>query len=441
MQLSAHVKLPKRDYQLAIIGAGPAGLMAAEVLSRHVRGLHVFESMPTVGRKFLLAGRGGLNLTHAEAMPTFMSRYGNASNWLYSALSSFDNEDVRSWSEGLGRGTFVGSSNRVFPVGMKASPLLRAWLNRLQSPSGNPAVSFHVRHRWIGWNNDEWVFQTPEGLKSIAFDAVVLAVGGGSWPRMGSDGAWVPLLRSRGVEVSSLVASNCGFDMKSPWTDHFQRRFAGKPFKSVVLTVLPASIETKQEAIFQRKGEFVATSTGVEGSLIYAASAILRDQIAQFGSARISLDLLPEFSRDHVFSEVTKSRGSRSLSNHLKSRLGLSGIKLGLMYEVLSPETLKEPSLLAAGIKGLPLLLGAARPLNEAISSAGGVALDAVDNQGMLNALPGVFCAGEMLDWEAPTGGYLLTACLALGRKAGEDVLQYLASKECRLERQNQFII
>lgn len=412
--------------RVAIIGGGPAGLMAADVLSSEGYDVQLFDAMPSVGRKFLLAGRGGLNLTHAEAMPAFMSRYGGCAEELSTAIAQFDNEAVRRWSSELGQNTFIGSSHRVFPVGMKASPLLRAWLNRLQGSDGRKPVRFHARHRWIGWEGGDWVFDTPQGHRHFTFDAVVLALGGGSWARLGSDGAWVPLLEGRGVGVSPLVASNCGFDVQRPWSDHFRSRYAGHPLKSVALTVLSAPGADPDQALFRRKGEFVATDTGFEGSLIYAASAAARAQLAAHASAHILIDLLPDHSLERVLLEVAKPRGSRSLSTHLKSRLGLDGIKAGLLYEVLSPETLKDERALAIAIKALPLVLGASRPLDEAISSAGGVCWDALDGQHGLKALPGVFCAGEMLDWDAPTGGYLLTACLALGRKAGQDVHRYL---------------
>ena len=416
-------------FSLAVVGGGPAGLMAAEVLSAYGHRVHLFEGMPSVGRKFLLAGRGGLNLTHSEAMPGFIERYSVATDALHAALSAFDNEAVRCWADGLGQKTFVGSSNRVFPVGMKASPLLRAWLRRLQETGDRPPVQFYLRHRWVGLDSESWIFDTPQGRKAFQFDGVVLALGGGSWARLGSDGAWVPLLRQLGVDVISLLPSNCGFDLQRPWSEHFRSRFAGTPIKSVVLSVPPVSEATQNEACFRRKGEFVVTDTGVEGSLIYAASSILRLNLIEGGVAHALLDLLPDRSAERVLHEVSKPRGSRSLSTHLKSRLGLDGIKMGLLYEMLDASVLTDPASLSAAIKALPLVLGATRPLDEAISSAGGVAWDAIGSQGMLKALPGVFCAGEMLDWDAPTGGYLLTACMALGRKAGEDLNSYLQAE------------
>ncbi len=393
-------------------------MMAAEVLSGLGHRVAVFDGMPSVGRKFLLAGRGGLNLTHAESMPVFRTRYHSGSHELAPLLADFDNQAVRDWAAGLGQATFVGSSSKVFPVGMKASPLLRAWLRRLQQPVDGVPVRFHLRHRWVGWQGREWVFETPEGCKSFAFGAVVLALGGGSWARLGSNGAWTKLLESEGVAVAPLQPSNCGFDVARPWSDHFRGRHAGQPLKSVAITVM-GQADTQAPPLFARKGECVATDTGFEGSLIYAASAVLRDEIAKCGTASVSFDLLPDHSPERVLREVSQPRGSRSLSTHLKSRLGLDGVKLGLLYESLTPAALKDPRALALAIKALAVHLGAPRPLDEAISTAGGVAWHALDEQGMLRGLPGTFCAGEMLDWDAPTGGYLLTACLASGRWAG----------------------
>lgn len=409
----------------AIIGGGPSGLMAAEVLSALGYAVDVFDGMPSVGRKFLLAGRGGLNLTHAEPFDVFVSRYSAGSAELLPILEAFDNHAVRDWAEGLGQATFVGTSRRVFPVGMKASPLLRAWLRRLQQNPGRPPVRFHLRHRWIGWRDGQWVFQTPEGMRVYQFNSTVLALGGGSWPRLGSDGVWGPLLRDRGVAVSSLQPSNCGFDVARGWSTHFRDRFAGLPLKSVVLKVLSGS-PSGEPVLFSRKGECMITTTGLEGSLIYASSAILRSELERFGHADVLLDLLPDHSSDRVLHEVATPRGSRSLTTHLKSRLGLDGVKLGLLYETLDSAGLRDFSVIAKAIKALPLRLGSPRPLAEAISSAGGVRWESIDERGMLHALPGVFCAGEMLDWDAPTGGYLLTACLATGRWAAHGVHQYL---------------
>ncbi len=428
-----------------MIGGGPAGLMAAEVLaSAGVPGLVVqlYDAMPSVGRKFLLAGKGGLNLTHSEAFEAFMSRYGERRAALEPRIAAFGATELRAWAHALGVDTFVGSSGRVFPKDMKAAPLLRAWLHRLRSAG----VQFFMRHRWLGWGADGALhFSTPAGELQVQADAVVLALGGGSWARLGSDGAWATLLEARGVPVLPLQPSNCGFDVgrsstddaetrreflktligqgaapETGWSEYFVSRFAGQPFKSVAISLTDA-----QGRHFSRRGEFVATATGVEGSLIYAASASLRDDIAASGSAIFHLDLLPDKSPERVLAEVSHPRGSRSLSSHLKSRLGLEGIKSAILHELLGKEAMNDPAQLAAAIKALPVRVVAARPIDEAISSAGGVPFEALDDGLMLRKLPGVFCAGEMLDWEAPTGGYLLTACFATGRRAGQGVLSH----------------
>ena len=436
MPIKLHTSMNPTPLQVAVIGAGPAGLMAAEVLSGAGVAVQVFDAMPSVGRKFLLAGKGGLNLTHAEPFEAFVPRYGAAAPALQPMLQAFGADQVRAWAQGLGVDTFVGTSQRVFPTDMKAAPLLRAWLQRLRHPGqGGVPVQFAMRHRWMGWTHAEagnaaggaykpshpLTFETPQGPVQASFDAVVLALGGGSWRRLGSDGAWVPWLAERGVAVAPLQPSNCGFDLASgPWTEHFASRYAGQPFKLVAIRVPTA------QGIWQRKGEFVATATGVEGSLIYAASAVLRDQIAAHGHATFELDLLPQLTPEQVLAKLQSPRGSKSLSSHLKSRLGLDGIKTAVLYECLSKDHLNQPERLAAAIKGLPITLGAARPIDEAISSAGGVCWHALDEGLMLKTLPGVYCAGEMVDWEAPTGGYLLTACLASGRWAAQAVLHRL---------------
>jgi uncharacterized flavoprotein (TIGR03862 family) len=397
----------------AVIGAGPAGLMAAEVLSQAGREVHVFDAMPSAGRKFLLAGKGGLNLTHSEPFDTFVTRYGARLAQLAPMLREFGPQGLREWAHGLGVETFVGTSGRVFPTDMKAAPLLRSWLHRLRAAG----VQFHMRHRFLGWASDGALrFAAPQGEQDVRAQAAVLALGGASWSRLGSDGAWVPLLESRAVAVAPLLPSNCGFDVRGGWSSYFASRFAGQPFKSVAIRFGP----------FHRQGEFVATAAGVEGSLIYAASARLRDEIALQGTATFELDLLPACSMQHVLTQAVHPRGSRSLASHLKSRLGLGGIKLALLHELLPKGDLHEPAKLAAAIKALPLTVSAARPIDEAISTAGGVRFDALDEQLMLRAAPGVFCTGEMLDWEAPTGGYLLTACMASGRAAGLGALHFL---------------
>ncbi|MFM9900471.1 MAG: TIGR03862 family flavoprotein [Polaromonas sp.] len=428
--------------------------MAAEVLASAGPGVSVqlFDAMPSVGRKFLLAGKGGLNLTHSEGLEWFMPRYGNASAHLAAPLASFGPDALRDWATGLGIETFIGSTGRVFPKDMKAAPLLRAWLHRLRSAG----VQFSMRHRWLGWSDSgALTFATPQGEVLVEADAVILALGGGSWARLGSDGAWVPLLTARGVPVAPLQPSNCGFDVgakpahlsaeaagepletrreflkeligsapapQAGWTEHFASRFAGQPFKSVAISFTDSAGQT-----FSRKGEFVATATGVEGSLIYAASSLLRGEIAANGSATFLLDLLPHKSLEQVLVELRHPRGSRSLSSHLKSRLSLDGIKAGVLYELLGKDAINNAAQLAHAIKALPITLVAARPIDEAISSAGGVRFDALNAQLQITALPmPVFCAGEMLDWDAPTGGYLLTACFASGRMAGQGVLQHL---------------
>lgn len=409
----------KNEHTVAVIGGGPAGLMAAEVLSAQGVQVDLYDSMPSVGRKFLLAGRGGLNLTHSEPFDIFLGRFGDRRARLEPLLKAFGPDAVREWAHALGVETFVGTSGRVFPKDMKAAPLLRAWLRRLREAG----VRFHMRHRWLGWADaaepaSSLRFQTPEGQTHATADAVVLALGGGSWSRLGSDGAWVPWMTQRGVDVAPLLPANCGFDVG--WTSHFADRFAGHPFKSVAI-----SVSDGRGGHFARKGEFVATATGVEGSLVYAASALLRDDIAARGSATLLLDLLPDRSAEQVRAAVLHPRGARSLSSHLKSRLGLEGIKAGVLHEVLTREEMHSPERLAETIKAVPLRLVAPRPIDEAISSAGGVRFDALDDKLMSIALPGVFCAGEMLDWEAPTGGYLLTASMASGAAAARGAIAY----------------
>jgi len=406
----------KKLARVAVLGGGPAGLMAAEALIQGGAQVDVYDAMPSLGRKFLMAGKGGMNITHAEAAELFLSRYGARRTQMQPLLTAFGPDALRDWIHALGIDTFVGSSGRVFPADMKAAPLLRTWLHRLRA-SG---VHFHLRHRWRGWDeNNALRFTTPAGELSAQTDAVVLALGGGSWARLGADGAWAPLLTQRGVAVTALRPANCGFDVG--WSPHFSTRFAGHPLKSVGVTF------TDNAGLTQRKkGEFLVTANGVEGSLIYALSAALRDEIAVSGSALMHLDLLPDKDVQFVINEVTRPRGSRSLASHLQSRLGIQGVKAGLLREWVSKPDFAQPAHLGAAIKALPLRLIAARPLDEAISTAGGVAFEALDQHLMLRALPGVFCAGEMLDWEAPTGGYLLTACFASGRAAGLGALSWL---------------
>jgi len=409
-----------------IVGGGPSGLMAAEVLSAAGAAVHLFDAMPSVGRKFLLAGKGGLNLTHSEAADAFVQRYAERAPEVGAWLRDFGADAVRDWARGLGVQTFVGSSGRVFPADLKAAPLLRAWLHRLRHPApGGVAVQFHMRHRWLGWADDAQphngtqtlCFDAPQGRSTARASAVVLALGGASWARLGSDGAWVPHLQAQGVDVAPLRPSNCGFDVAGGWSDHFRERFAGQPFKTVAIAFTDSSGRT-----FHKRGEFVATATGVEGSLVYAASAALRDELERGGTARLCVDLLPDLPPERVLQAVQHPRGARSLSSHLKSRLNLHGIKMALLAEQLQRDALADPQRLASAIKALPITLSAARPIDEAISSAGGVRFEALTPELMLKARPGVFCAGEMLDWEAPTGGYLLTACLASGRRVARGV-------------------
>ena len=395
---------------VAVIGGGPAGLMAAEVLAARGFRVDVYDAMPSVGRKFLMAGRGGMNLTHSEAAQPFLGRYGKRSAQIAPLLAGFDPQALRGWVHGLGIETFVGSSGRVFPTDMKAAPMLRAWLHRLREAG----VRFHMRHRWLGWDDasGQLRFATPDGELLVRPDATVLALGGGSWARLGSDGAWVPLLAARGVDIAPLRPANCGFDVA--WSEHFRTRFAGHPLKAVAI-----GLRDRDGVEHYRQGEFVITAGGIEGSLVYALSAPMRDLLEATGEATIHLDLAPGLPAERVAEAVQRPRGARSLSSHLQSKLGITGVKAGLLRECLSKDEFADPARLAAALKALPVRLLRARPIDEVISSAGGVAFEAMDAKLMLRAVPGVFCAGEMLDWEAPTGGYLLTACLASGRAAG----------------------
>jgi len=403
---------------VAVVGAGPAGLMAAEVLAQDGVQIDVYDAMPSVGRKFLLAGVGGMNITHSEPFDAFLSRYGARAETVRPLLEAFPPDALREWIHGLGVETFVGSSGRVFPRDMKAAPLLRAWLHRLREAG----VRFHVRHRWLGWDGTGALrFATPRGELAVQTDAVVLALGGGSWAKLGSDGAWVPLLAQRGVEVAPLLPANCGFDVAGGWSEHLRSRFAGQPLKTVALRFTDAAGQ-----VIERKGELMLSDSGVEGSLVYALSAPLRDAIAAQGAVTVQLDLAPDKTLERVIAEVAHPRGARSLSSHLQSRAGIKGVKMALLRELLSLDQLNDPATLASAIKSLPLMLASPRPLDEAISSAGGVRFDALDKNLMLRKLRGVFCAGEMLDWEAPTGGYLLTACFASGRAAGQGALDFV---------------
>ena len=402
----------------AVVGGGPAGLMAAEALAEAGVAVDLYDAMRSVGRKLLLAGKGGLNLTHSEDLGRFVGRYGAAQAEVGAWLERLGPQPLRDWAARLGIETFVGSSGRVFPRDMKAAPLLRAWLQRLRAMG----VRLHMRHRWAGWAHDGALcFAAPDGPVQRSADAVVLALGGGSWARLGSDGRWWPLLQQRGVALAPLRPSNCGFERTGGWSAHFVEHHAGQPLKNVALQWRDAAGAEQRQL-----GECVVTHYGIEGSAVYAASAALRDAIGAGGQATLWLDLLPARSLEWVAAELAHPRGSRSLATHLKSRLKLHGVKAALLYEAADKAALADPARLARLIKALPASLSAARPIDEAISSAGGVCLAALDDRLMLRELPGVFCAGEMLDWEAPTGGYLLTACMASGRVAGEGAARWL---------------
>ncbi len=398
--------------QALVIGGGPAGLMAAEQLAAAGITVDLCDAMPSVGRKFLLAGKGGLNLTHAEPLERFLTRYREAMPALAEGIRAFGPDELRAWAAALGVETFVGSSQRVFPRDMKAAPLLRAWLHRLRGQG----VRLHMRHRWVGFDADGGLRTvSPQGERVLRPRATVLALGGASWPQLGSNGRWWPWLAERGVPLAPLVPSNGGFDVG--WSAHLQQKFAGAPLKGVVL---------RCEG-FEQAGEMVLTAGGVEGSLVYAASAPLRELLARRGSATFTLDLLPVRTLEWVQRELAHPRGPRSMGTHLKTRLKLEGAKAALLWEV-APKGANEAQL-AQLIKALPITVRAMRPIEEAISSAGGVRFEALNGHGMLRALPGVFCAGEMLDWEAPTGGYLLTACFSTGRVAGLGAAGWLAAR------------
>lgn len=411
--------------RVAIVGGGPAGLMAAEVLVAGGAQVDLYDAMPSVGRKFLLAGKGGLNLTHAEPMPGFALRYFERSESVADWLADFGPQAVRDWADALGVATFVGTSGRVFPNEMKAAPLLRGWLHRLRV-SG---VRFHMRHRWLPASpaaqdgQHTLRFATPQGEVSVQADAVLLALGGASWARLGSDGSWAAPLQAAGLDVAPLRPSNCGFDVG--WSQHLSDKYAGAPLKTVSL-----SFTNNAGQHFQRKGEAVLTATGLEGSLVYAASALLREQIAASGSATLYLDLQPDKSLETLRDALARGRGARSMANHLREQTGLAGVKAGLLREGLDAAAwtalCADPAALAQRIKALPITATATRPIDEAISTAGGVRLEALTPDLGVAAWPGVAVAGEMLDWEAPTGGYLLTACLASGVVAARGLLARL---------------
>ncbi|WP_329742274.1 TIGR03862 family flavoprotein [Dyella sp. A6] len=402
--------------RVAIVGGGPAGLMAAETVRAAGYDVDLYDSMGSPGRKFLLAGKGGLNLTHGEPFEPFVQRYGGRRDEVARWLRVFGADDLRAWAHGLSVDTFTGSSGRVFPRDMKAAPLLRGWVRRLHAQG----VCFHMHHRWQGWTADGALrFDTATGEHFIATDAVVLALGGGSWPQLGSDGSWVPVMRDAGVALAPLQPANCGFEID--WSEHLRSRFAGTPLKAVV-----AHWTSADGVARARQGECVLSEYGIEGSLIYAIGADLRQQLAAGRGGVLRLDLAPGRQQAELALRLGAPRGKHSLGDWLRRRAGLDAVKCALVFETADKATLADPQALAAWIKALPLRLRAPRPLAEAISTAGGVRLDALDERLMVQVRPGVFCAGEMLDWEAPTGGYLLTACFASGRLAAQGVVDWL---------------
>lgn len=398
----------------AVVGGGPAGLMAAETLAAAGIAVDLFDAMPSVGRKFLLAGKSGLNLTHAEALPRFVRRYGEQAVRVGNWLERFGPDALRAWAHALGVPTFVGSSGRVFPQGMKAAPLLRAWLARLR----RQGVRFHVRHRFLGWDGADLAFATPAGVLHVCSRASVLALGGGSWARLGSDGAWMAPLAARGIPLAPLASANCGFECA--WSAHFRERFAGSPVKSVA-----AHLDDGMPAV---RGEFVVSQYGVEGALVYTLARALRTMLERHGQAVLHLDLAPDVPVERIAAVLARQRPGQSLANRLRA-IGIQGVKAGLVREVCDTQSVTPGARLAAAVKSLPVRVISPRPLDEAISSAGGVRFEAFDERLMLRALPGVFCAGEMIDWEAPTGGYLLTACFASGRVAGEGAATWLSGR------------
>lgn len=400
---------------VAVIGAGPAGLMAAEVLAAGGAAVTVYERMPSVGRKFLMAGRGGLNLTHSEPLDPFLARYREAMPHLRDAIEAFLPDALRAWSEGLGQPTFVGSSGRVFPQSFKASPLLRAWLRRLDQLG----VRFALRHRWSGWAaNGDLQFETSEGLTSVKPDATVIALGGASWPRLGADGGWIDILAEKGIGIAPLRSANSGFHVA--WSDLFRERFEGEPLKGVALSFGRQSV----------RGEVTVTRDGVEGGAVYALSAPLRDAVLADGGAVLHVALRPDLSHADLVKRLSGQRKKQSLSTYLRKQAALSPVAIGLLQEAiiasdLLPSTMS-PDQLATFVNAVPVKLTGVAPLARAISTAGGISFDEIDAHYMLRKLPGVFVAGEMLDWEAPTGGYLLQACFGTGVAAGRGALEYL---------------
>jgi uncharacterized flavoprotein (TIGR03862 family) len=398
---------------IAIVGGGPAGLMAAEAAVAGGAQVTVYDAMPTLGRKFLMAGRGGLNLTHSEDLEKFLARYGSAEPHLRRAIEAFPPQALREWTHALGQETFVGSSGRVFPKALKASPLLRAWLRRL----GERGVTFHLRHRWQGFTQQGLAFSTPDGEVIVEAGAAVLALGGASWPRLGSDGAWMDILAREGVAVVPLLPTNCGF--RVDWSEIFRGRFEGEPLKRIALTFGDRTV----------RGEAMITRDGIEGGVIYALSAPLRDAVLRDSSATMHVDLRPDIDEHRLAQRLASPRGKASFSNFLRKSAKLSPVAIGLLNETKDKHASLAaigPEYLAVRIKSVPLKLTGVAPIARAISSAGGVRFDAIDKNFMLRAKPGVFIAGEMLDWEAPTGGYLLQACFATGRAAGQGALGWM---------------
>jgi uncharacterized flavoprotein (TIGR03862 family) len=413
------VILPKApQVDVAVIGAGPAGLMAAEVLVGGGADVRVYDAMPSVGRKFLMAGRGGLNLTHSEALPRFLDRYGKATPHLKAAIEAFPPVALRDWSAALGQPTFVGSSGRVFPQAFKASPLLRAWLRRLDA-SG---VQFALRHRWTGWDADgRLAFDTPDGPRAIAARATILALGGASWPRLGSDGAWTEDLAAKSVRIAPLVPANCGFTVA--WSEVFRDRFEGQPLKSIALSFGRHTV----------RGEAMITRSGIEGGAVYALSGPLRDAVLGEGRATFRISLRPDLDRSDLVTRLSAPRGKQSFANWLRKAVHLSPVGIGLLQEagVISGVPLSSLSAedLAERINAVPIELTGLAPIARAISTAGGIAFDELDANFMIRRLPGIFAAGEMLDWEAPTGGYLLQACFATGAAAGRGMLEWVKGR------------
>jgi uncharacterized flavoprotein (TIGR03862 family) len=414
---------PSRQVHVAVIGGGPAGLMAAEVLASGGARVTIYERMPSAGRKFLLAGRGGLNLTHSEPPERLLERYGAAASRLRAAIETFSPAELRAWCEGLGQDTFVGSSGRVFPRALKASPLLRAWLRRLAAAG----VEFKPRHLWVGWEGEALMLDSPQGRVSVRADATVLALGGASWPRLGSDGGWVEVMAKAGIKVTPLMPANCGF--VAAWSDVFATRFEGQPLKRVALSF----------AGHAARGEALITRGGLEGGAIYALSGPMRDAITAHGEAVIGIDLRPDISAAALAQRLEAPRGKQSLATFLRKTLALAPVATGLLHEatMTAPERVSAmtPAALAALIKAVPVRLRAVAPLASAISTAGGIAFDEIDARFMLWRRPGVFVAGEMLDWEAPTGGYLLQASFSTAAAAGRGALAWLGPRFSALER------